>query len=171
MRFATGIPPEYRLAQGNQGGSISCNLRPPTRMPSIMYPSSGFRFSLRSAASLALASAALAGCGEGTPQAPTSVIISVDMDGAGGRPATERRVDCPTTRDAAACRALMNLPDRVGADQACAMIYGGPETASVTGEVSGRRVDERFSRNNGCEIDRWRRAAALLAAPAPATPR
>ncbi|MFE2042469.1 SSI family serine proteinase inhibitor [Streptomyces sp. NPDC059477] len=44
----------------------------------------------------------------------------------------------------------------------CTMLYGGTATAQVTGTWSGRRVDARFERTNGCEIDRWNRLVPLL---------
>lgn len=45
--------------------------------------------------------------------------------------------------------------------QACTMIYGGPEKATVTGTILGEEVDVTFSRENGCEIDRWQKASSL----------
>ncbi|MEV7288255.1 SSI family serine proteinase inhibitor [Streptomyces sp. NPDC093252] len=50
----------------------------------------------------------------------------------------------------------------VAAGSACTMLYGGTATARVTGTWSGRRVDARFDRTNGCEIDRWNRLVPLL---------
>ena len=47
-------------------------------------------------------------------------------------------------------------------DRACTQIYGGPETAHVTGTIDGRKVDRRFARTNGCEIADFTRAAGLL---------
>lgn len=47
-------------------------------------------------------------------------------------------------------------------DRACTQLYGGPETAHVTGTIDGRRVDRRFARTDGCEIDDFSRAAYLL---------
>lgn len=43
----------------------------------------------------------------------------------------------------------------VPSDAVCTMIHGGPATARVTGTWHGRKVDTRFKRNNGCEIERW----------------
>lgn len=51
-------------------------------------------------------------------------------------------------------------PDR---SRACTQIYGGPETARVTGTIGREQVDRRFSRTNGCEIADYARAAGLLA--------
>lgn len=66
----------------------------------------------------------------------------------------------------AACRALEHgaaalqpVPD----DKACTEIYGGPETAEITGTWDGRSVHSRLSRINGCEIERWNVLKAVLA--------
>ena len=44
----------------------------------------------------------------------------------------------------------------------CTEIYGGPQTARVTGTYRGRRVWTIFRRRNGCEIERWNRHAFLF---------
>ena len=54
---------------------------------------------------------------------------------------------------------LTTQPDK---GRACTQIYGGPETAHITGTIDGVRVDRRFSRTNGCEIDDFNRAGELL---------
>ena len=54
---------------------------------------------------------------------------------------------------------LTTQPER---NRACTQIYGGPETAHVTGTIDGRKVDRRFARTNGCEIADFMRAAGLL---------
>ncbi|MHA7263111.1 subtilase-type protease inhibitor [Arthrobacter sp. TMN-37] len=43
-------------------------------------------------------------------------------------------------------------PDR---NIVCTDIYGGPQTASITGTVNGETIRARFARTNGCEISRW----------------
>ena len=66
---------------------------------------------------------------------------------------------------AAACRRLagMTRPFRpVPKDVACTQIYGGPQTALVTGRLGGRRVHVRFDRRDGCEITRWNRVRFLF---------
>ena len=45
---------------------------------------------------------------------------------------------------------------------ACSQIYGGPQTAVVTGTLAGRALWARFARRDGCEVDRWNRIAFLL---------
>ena len=39
--------------------------------------------------------------------------------------------------------------------RACTDLYGGPDTATVSGVWRGRRVQASFSRVDGCEIARW----------------
>jgi hypothetical protein len=51
-------------------------------------------------------------------------------------------------------------------DRVCALIYGGPDRARVRGNVADRAVNRLFTRVNGCEIDDWSRAQALLPRPA-----
>jgi hypothetical protein len=46
--------------------------------------------------------------------------------------------------------------------RACTQLYGGPETARISGTIEGRKVDRRFSRTDGCEIADWDRVALLL---------
>jgi hypothetical protein len=48
-------------------------------------------------------------------------------------------------------RPFAPVPD----DVACTQIYGGPQTALVTGTFRGRKVRATFNRKNGCEIARW----------------
>jgi Subtilisin inhibitor-like len=49
---------------------------------------------------------------------------------------------------------------------ACTEIYGGPQTATVTGTFRGEPVDASFERTNGCEIARWDSLAFLWPAGA-----
>lgn len=65
----------------------------------------------------------------------------------------------------AACRALDALEEPfapVPAGRACTEIYGGPQTATVTGTYRGEPVDAEFDRTNGCEISRWDAHVDLL---------
>ena len=66
-----------------------------------------------------------------------------------------------------ACRALeahgaKALPP-VRKDVACTEVYGGAQTATITGTWQGQRVRSSFSRVNGCEIGRWDLLRGLLA--------
>jgi hypothetical protein len=53
---------------------------------------------------------------------------------------------------------------RVPANAACTAIYGGPQTALVTGRLRGARVRAQFDRHDGCEIARWNRLRFLFPA-------
>jgi hypothetical protein len=66
---------------------------------------------------------------------------------------------------AKACRRLLRQqrPFRaVPRGIACTEIYGGPEEAEVRGRLRGRRVASRFSRTDGCQIERWNRVSFLF---------
>ncbi|MCO5998576.1 SSI family serine proteinase inhibitor [Actinoallomurus rhizosphaericola] len=52
-------------------------------------------------------------------------------------------------------------------DQMCTQIYGGPQTATVTGTWNGKKIDATFNRRNGCEIKRWGNLASLFGATPP----
>jgi hypothetical protein len=121
-----------------------------------------------------LAAALLAGCGEddGTPAAGGSgqladLVIRVDDDGATGAPARELRLTCAAPTDSAACGAAAGISAADVAptpgDTACTQIFGGPETATIKGEIRGTPIDATFTRNDGCEIARWERVQDLLA--------
>jgi hypothetical protein len=129
---------------------------------------------MRLAALLLIASAALAGCGsdEPNPSAPgddklAQVVITVDDDGEGGAPTRELKLDCAEPTDSQACGAVAGVSAHDLAptppDTACTQLFGGPETATVKGQIRGEDVDAQFSRSDGCEVERWERVAALLA--------
>jgi hypothetical protein len=64
-----------------------------------------------------------------------------------------------------ACAALQADPsalDPLPPDSVCTQIYGGPEEAEIVGTLNGEQVQATFSRQNGCEIDRWMRMAGIL---------
>lgn len=64
-----------------------------------------------------------------------------------------------------ACRRLMQLEnpfEPLPLDVACTQIYGGPQVAEVRGIFNGRRIKARFTRADGCQIDRWDRHRFLF---------
>ena len=68
-----------------------------------------------------------------------------------------------------ACRVLAEhgataLPP-VPKDRRCSQVYGGPETATITGRWQGRPVLSRLSRVDGCETSRWNALVGLLPRP------
>jgi hypothetical protein len=108
----------------------------------------------------ALALAAAAGCGGGDDEgAASDLTVTVHPQGQGG-PARERHVSCDSGCGVRA-RDLAPVPS----DRACAQVYGGPATATVTGTLEGERVDAAFKLTDACEIARWKRNAELLGKP------
>jgi Subtilisin inhibitor-like len=119
-----------------------------------------------------LAALALAGCGEASPEgsgdapespAPaTELTITFQPQGEDGE-AREATLTCDPpggTHPAAetACEALASQASALEptpGDAVCLEVFGGPQTAKVRGTVVGETVSARFSRENGCEIDRW----------------
>ena len=127
---------------------------------------------------LLLGVVASAGCGGAKdvigrygPQA-ASLDVVVRPEGPGGPEITDE-IRCasfgPGAPGSPECSELEGLtagalaPTRAG--QACAAIFGGPATATVRGAVLGRRVDARFTLQNSCEIERWRRNSVILGRP------
>jgi hypothetical protein len=110
-----------------------------------------------------------AGGGNPSPQAATELKVEFRPNGRDGQVIFALLTCAPPGGDhpqaEQACAALASNADAlqpVAGDVACTEIYGGPETAEVTGVFQGRQVRARFDRTNGCEIDRWERLAALL---------
>jgi hypothetical protein len=72
----------------------------------------------------------------------------------------------------AACLALNEAEarDRLLTDQhldrVCTEIFGGPETATVTGRLDDQPIDTTIDRANGCGIDDWDRLLQPLLPPA-----
>jgi Subtilisin inhibitor-like len=81
-----------------------------------------------------------------------------------------RRLNCTppggtVLQPARACAGLEDMARPfapVPRNAVCTEIYGGPQTARVTGSFRGRRIWVVFRRTNGCEIDRWDRHAFLF---------
>ncbi|MER8232103.1 SSI family serine proteinase inhibitor [Streptomyces sp. NPDC094049] len=94
----------------------------------------------------------------GNPSADGTFDLACDERAGGNHPARED-----------ACARLGRLAEEgadpfraVPADQMCTQVYGGPALAHITGTWQGRDVDARFSRANGCEIDRWENLEPVL---------
>jgi hypothetical protein len=144
------------------------------------------RGAVAAAALAGLAAAALGACGEAdepaaqrtaTAAAGKAIELTVVFDDGSGRKTTgtltcrgaDRRAAgaldgraspaelCAQARGNA--ELLTSRPDK---RRACTQIYGGPETALVTGTIDGDKVNRRFSRTNGCELADYTRAAGLL---------
>jgi hypothetical protein len=119
----------------------------------------------------------IAGCGEesgddgsapGTPAPVTQLTVRVDPDGDGPQRAKQARISCdrePAGRGSPCAAAATLRPadfEPTPGDVACTELFGGPQTATISGTLAGEQVDARFSRQNGCEIARWDKVAALL---------
>ncbi|MET9376289.1 SSI family serine proteinase inhibitor [Streptomyces sp. NPDC003035] len=130
-------------------------------------------------ATLATTAAGAAGLG---PVPPLSLLSPPDVltvtISKSGHPKADGtyRLDCGSSKPGGdhpaadrACDRLARLADEgqdpfkpVAKDALCGQQYGGPALARVTGDWQGRAVDARFSRANGCEIDRWENLEPVL---------
>lgn len=129
---------------------------------------------IRPAPVLLLAALVSAGCGSGTAGSNgtggTGMLTITVQDGAGGAPRTWTLTCDPPGGDhpdpAGACAAIgaARRPFApVPADMACTQVYGGPETATITGTWRGEPVDAAYRRTDGCEIARWTALAPVFA--------
>jgi hypothetical protein len=132
---------------------------------------------VRPAALALIACAAVAaGCGDsddepsaGGDPATTELEIAVEVDATAPNPAQAMvaSVSCPGDPPEV-CDAVAALPDDPGAptdpQTACTEIYGGPDVLTVAGTLRGEPIDATFTRENGCEIERFDRFSELLAA-------
>lgn len=100
--------------------------------------------------------------------ARTDLVVEVRLDPAAAPTRTTLTCDPPGgdhPDPAAACADLAREPDPFAplpADAICTQIYGGPETATVTGTYAGRPVALELARTDGCRIAQWDRLGALL---------
>lgn len=133
---------------------------------------------------LAGATLALAGCGSaagsdagagvqeagGSSGAGSATSLTISWDDGAGRTGTWKLTCDPAGGDhpdpAAACRAL-RAGGAVGLNPVepgtmCAQVFGGPQTATVSGTWQGRPVSARLKRTDGCEVKRWDSLKGLL---------
>jgi hypothetical protein len=120
-----------------------------------------------------ICAATLAACGsEGAAVGPADagladIVVRVDDDGAKGPDAARQlTLRCETPTQSKACGAAAGVSQSDLApppgDRACTQIYGGPQTASISGTLRGDHVDASFKRTDGCEITRWEHMQPLL---------
>lgn len=126
---------------------------------------------------------AVASCGGDEKSAPTTptgtggidLTIRVAATARGGstselrcRPGAERAAGAlvrraPVARLCSDARALTPLLTATRpARRMCTQLYGGPQTARISGTIDGRRVDRTFRRTNGCEIEQYARISKIL---------
>jgi hypothetical protein len=115
-----------------------------------------------------------------TPAEPTGGMdqadndLQVELDRGDGSPVEQYRLTCVgvaegTLPDAeAVCAHLEGLADPfapLAADVMCAEVYGGPQTARVTGRWHGSAVDLQLARTNACRTAQWDSLGPLLPGP------
>lgn len=117
---------------------------------------------------LAVLASGCAGESGGTGEEPLAQLtIVVDRDGSrGSREPREVTIRCSSGEQSDICAAAARLAPEdfapVPGDRACTELFGGPQTARISGQLNGRAVQGEFARTNGCEIKRWDRVADLL---------
>jgi hypothetical protein len=130
---------------------------------------------------LILCAAVIAGCGEDDeqPASPTSepaaaladLEVTYNADGEGGQDFEPVAVKCDSAEDSETCAKIAEVEPKAfeptPGNVACTQQYGGPEIVTVTGTFRGEEVNATFSRQNGCEIARFRDAAPILEAGKP----
>ena len=125
----------------------------------------------RAAALLALTALALAGCGGGGDgSSAIDLTLTLWPDGEAGDSITWTLRCEPTGGDhpdaEAACAALTAVEDPfapVPPPERCEEIPGGEDDIAVLeGDFRGRRVDERFTREDACASGRWDRIAPVF---------
>jgi hypothetical protein len=118
------------------------------------------------------------GSASSTPGPPPDDLL-VEIHPGGSSPVETYRLTCgtPVTGNhptgAAACAHLDRLAHPfapIPADRMCSQIYGGPQTAHVTGRWKGAVVDLRLSRVDGCRVEQWNSLGPLLPGPVGASP-
>jgi hypothetical protein len=91
----------------------------------------------------------------GTPDAPAETWTLTCQPPGGDHPNPE-----------AACQALETAARDpfapVPKGTMCTQMYGGPETATITGTWRGQPVNASYRRTDGCEISRWNAIEAVL---------
>ena len=99
----------------------------------------------------------------GSPGAAERTLV-VEVDAGDGGPPQRWTLVCGDEatgehpEPAAACARVLRTDDPFApppADLVCTQLYGGPETARVTGTWDGDPVDVELSREDGCAIARW----------------
>ena len=108
----------------------------------------------------------------GSQASPDELLVQIDRGS--GAPVERYTLRCGTPGAGdhpdgpAACAHLAGLEEPfvpVPDDAVCTEVYGGPQTAHVTGTWRGRPVDLRLSRVDGCRIAQWDGLGALLPGP------
>lgn len=101
--------------------------------------------------------------------AASRLTVTYDASASGSGPEQRKTLECTPLGGGPAvdvgCARMEEIggpPAAVPSGQLCTMIYGGPQTAHVTGVWHGRPVNEEYRRTNGCEVARWERMVPVL---------
>lgn len=111
------------------------------------------------------------GVSERPDDSPAASRLTVTVTDGPGQPPTTWTLVCDPPGGShpdpeGACRTLETVRRPfapVPADMQCIQVYGGPETASITGTWRGERVAATYRRTDGCEIARWTALSGVLA--------
>jgi hypothetical protein len=130
------------------------------------------------------AASTAAGPSPGSPSTSTTgslpandLLVEIHRDGS--TPTESYRLTCGSSASGnhpagpAACAHLLALAHPfapIRADQMCSQIYGGPQTAHITGRWKGAAVDLRVSRVDGCRVEQWNSLGPLLPGPVGVSP-
>ncbi len=102
------------------------------------------------------------------PNGPTDLTIVLDPGG-GARSTWTLTCDPAGGNHPSPAQACASLASRgesalapVKRDQMCTQIFGGEQTATISGTWRGEPVTAMLSRANGCEIERWDSLKGLL---------
>jgi hypothetical protein len=145
---------------------VTSNLRGVTRMTRTVRK----RPLLATMALLALLGAFPA-CSSATSSNPAEEGLKVSFAAEAGAEVQEATLKCgPVSatgflvgRAEGLCGQLQGMMDVFEEEhQVCTEVYGGPETARVSGRLFGKEVDATLGRSDGCLIDQWDRLSDLL---------
>ena len=128
---------------------------------------------------LAAMLAACGGSGSGSSGAATHLTITTRTGSESVLVPSEATLECDGTAKATgylakaaapACAAVhkgavATVTKAQAAGQLCSQIYGGPQTAHITGTANGKKVDLSIDRTDGCGVADWQTLEPLLGKP------
>jgi hypothetical protein len=106
-----------------------------------------------------------------SPGTPPDDDLIVEIDRGNGTAPERYTLNCADVAGSdhpaaqAACDHLAGMDEPFAplpTDVMCTQVYGGPETAHVTGRWHGEPVDLQLARNDGCRIAQWDGLGPLL---------
>lgn len=130
-------------------------------------------------AMLATTVTACGGTGSGSSSAATSLTISTRTGSESVLVPSDATLECGNTPKATgflhavagpACEAVeggavTEVAKSQKSGRLCSQIYGGPQTAHITGTIDDKRVNVRVDRTDGCGVEDWTALEAVLGPP------